>query len=153
TVDTTNGQPQPLGTGWSNLQQQTVSATAIAGSGSSSTRTFYTVSQNPVAYTGGSARRGWFLHLPDTGERLLASPAFYDGSNILEVLSEVPGSGSSVLEESCSPAASVPRLYRSFLNIMDGRKPSVQLVDTNGDGVYNNTSDRGASRMTASTKE
>src|SRR5690606_34087179 len=90
TVDTTNGQPQPLGTGWSNLQQQTISTTAIAGTGSSSARTFYTVSQNPVAFSGSSARRGWYLHLPDAGERLLSSPSFFDGSNILEVLSEVP---------------------------------------------------------------
>lgn len=153
TVDTTNGQPQPLGTGVSNLQQQTVSTTAIAGSGASSTRTFYTVSQNPVSFTGSNARRGWYLHLPDTGERLLITPSFFDGSNILEVITEVPGSGTSVLEESCAPASSVPRLYRTFLNIMDGRRPSVQLADTNGDGVYNSTSDRGVSRMTASTKE
>lgn len=152
TVDTTNGQPQPVGTGWANLQQQTVSTTAIAGSGASSSRTFYTVSQNTVAYSGTNARKGFYLHLPETGERLLNGLSFFDGSNILEVLTEVPGSGSSLLEESCSPPATVPKLFRTFLNIMDGRKPSVQLVDTNGDGVYN-SSDGGASRMTASVKE
>ena len=152
-VDTTNGQPQPVGTGFGSLQQQTVSATAIAGSGASSARTFFTVSQNTVAFTGSNARKGFYLHLPEAGERLLGSLSFFDGSNILEVVTEVPGSGSSVLEESCSPAASVPRLFRTFVNIMDGRKPSVQLMDTNGDGAYNSTTDGGASRMTASTRE
>jgi type IV pilus assembly protein PilY1 len=153
TVDTTTGTPQPLGTGWASLQQQTVSTTAIAGSGASSERTFYTVSQNAVAFTGNNPRRGWYLHLPESGERLLSDLSFYDGSNILEVLTDVPGSGSSVLEESCSPLPFAPKRFRTFLNIMDGRKPSVQIVDTNGDGVYNITSDRGASRMSASIKE
>jgi len=153
TVDTTTGTPQPLGTGWGSLQQQTVSTTAIAGSGASSERTFYTVSQNTVAFTGNNPRRGWYLHLPESGERLLSDLSFFDGSNILEVLTDVPGSGSSVLEESCSPLPFAPKRFRTFLNIMDGRKPSVQIVDTNGDGVYNITSDRGASRMSASIKE
>ncbi|QKV53978.1 pilus assembly protein [Comamonas antarctica] len=148
-VDTTNGQPQPIGTGLGSLQQQTVSLTAIAGTD----RTFYTVSQNTVAFTGSSARKGWYLNLPEAGERLLGEMSFFDGSNILEVLTEVPGSGSSVLEESCSPASTLPRRFRTFLNIMDGRKPTVQLIDTNGDGVYSITGDSGASRMTASIKE
>ncbi|MET1114258.1 MAG: PilC/PilY family type IV pilus protein [Comamonas sp.] len=152
-VDTTNGQPQPIGTGLSNLQQQTVSNTAIAGQGDSSARTFYTVSQNAVAYSGSSARKGWYLHLPETGERLLSDLSFFDGSNILEVLTEVPGSGSSLSEESCSAPPFAPRRFRTFLNIMDGRKPSVQLMDTNGDQIYNITADQGTSRMTASVKE
>ena len=152
-VDSANGVAQPVGTGWSNLVQQTISSVAIPGEGSSSARTFYTVSQNTVSFSGTNARKGWYLHLPVTGERLLSTPSFFDGSNILEVLTEVPGSGSSVLEESCSPPATVPKLFRTFLNIMDGRKPSVQIVDTNGDGIYNSTTDKGTSRMTASVKE
>jgi len=152
-VDSAKGVAQPVGTGWANLVQQTISNVAIPGTGSSSARTFYTVSQNTVAFSGNSARKGWYLHLPVTGERLLATPSFFDGSNILEVLTEVPGSGSSVLEESCSPPATVPKVFRTFINIMDGRKPSVQLMDTNGDGIYNSTTDRGTSRMTASVKE
>ncbi len=152
-VDSAKGAAQPVGTGWANLVQQTISNVAIPGTGSSSARTFYTVSQNTVEFSGSNARKGWYLHLPVTGERLLATPSFFDGSNILEVLTEVPGSGSSVLEESCSPPATVPKLFRTFINIMDGRKPSVQLMDTNGDGIYNSTTDRGTSRMTASVKE
>ncbi|MEG2631901.1 MAG: PilC/PilY family type IV pilus protein, partial [Comamonas sp.] len=152
-VDSAKGAAQPVGTGWGDLVQQTISNVAIPGTGSSSARTFYTVSQNTVEFSGSNARKGWYLHLPVTGERLLTTPSFFDGSNILEVLTEVPGSGSSVLEESCSPPATVPKLFRTFINIMDGRKPSVQLMDTNGDGIYNSTTDRGTSRMTASVKE
>lgn len=153
TVDSANGAPQPVGTGWANLVQQTVSNVAIPGGGVNSERTFYTVSQNTTSFSGSNARKGWYLHLPVSGERLLSSPSFFDGSNILEILTEVPGSGSSILEESCSPPATAPKLFRTFLNIMDGRKPSVQLMDTNGDTVYNSTSDSGTSRMTASVKE
>ena len=29
------------------------------------------------------------------------------------------------------------RQYRTFINIMDGKKPSVQLVDANNDGFFN----------------
>lgn len=55
--------------------------------------------------------------------------------------------------KSCSPPATLPKLYRTFLNIMDGKKPSVQIIDVNGNGIYNSTDDSGASRMTASVKE
>ncbi len=146
---------EPVGTGWAQLVQQTVSSTAIAGSGKSAARSFWTVSQNNVNYsdTTIAKNKGWYLHLPVTGERLLDNLSFYDGSNLLEVLSEVPGSGSSLLEESCSPPATLPKLYRTFLNIMDGKKPSVQIIDVNGNGIYNSTDDSGASRMTASVKE
>lgn len=36
----------------------------------------------------------------------------------------------------------------TLINIMDGKRPSVQILDTNGDGKYNLTTDQGASRMT-----
>lgn len=152
-VDPDAGSPLPVGSGWANLVQHTVSSTAIAGQGSSAARSFWTVSQEDVNYAGTTPRKGWYMHLPVTGERLLDSMSFYDGSNVLELLTEVPGSGSSLLEESCSPPATLPKLYRTFLNIMDGKKPSVQVIDSNGDGIYNSSQDGGASRMTASIKE
>ncbi|MGP1629668.1 MAG: pilus assembly protein [Giesbergeria sp.] len=78
---------------------------------------------------------GWYLDFPATGERLLNPMQFWDGSNILAVYSESPSATKSTsntnTNESCTPTtvATLPGLqYRSLINIMDGRKPTVQLV-------------------------
>jgi type IV pilus assembly protein PilY1 len=85
---------------------------------------------------------GWYLDLPAVGERLLKPMEFYDGSNVLAVYSQVPakgsGSGSDAAAgaESCSASAiDEERQYRTLINIMDGARPSVQIVDRNGDGL------------------
>lgn len=88
---------------------------------------------------------GWYLDLPEEGERLLKPMQFWDGSNILAVYSESPSatsstSSSSNTNESCQPTtvAALPGAqYRTLINIMDGKKPSVQLV---GGGVPLGTS-------------
>lgn len=83
---------------------------------------------------------GWYLDLPAAGERLLKGMEFYDASNLLTVWSQVPAKGSNVGPnvESCD-ATSVDeeRQYRTFVNIMDGKAPTVQIVDKNGDGKFN----------------
>jgi type IV pilus assembly protein PilY1 len=81
---------------------------------------------------------GWYLDLPAVGERLLKPMEFYDGSNILAVYSQVPAKGSNAdaKVESCdSTAVDEERQYRTLINIMDGTRPSVQIVDQNGDGL------------------
>lgn len=82
---------------------------------------------------------GWYLDLDltTTGERLLKPMQFFDGSNILAVYTETPAgtkdSGSSgATNESCSPttvATASGTQYRTLVNIMDGKIPTVQLVD------------------------
>lgn len=92
---------------------------------------------------------GWYLDLPAVGERLLKPMEFYDGSNILAVYSQVPAKGSNVDPnvESCeSVAVDGERQYRTLVNIMDGKRPTVQIVDMNGDGIYNLSTDQGVSR-------
>ncbi len=90
---------------------------------------------------------GWYLDLPAIGERLLKPMEFYDASNLLTVWSQVPAKGSNVDPnvESCdaSPADGETQ-YRTFVNIMDGKRPSVQIVDINGTAGY--TNDQGVSR-------
>lgn len=83
---------------------------------------------------------GWYLDLPAVGERQLKPMDFYDGSNILAVYSQVPAKGTDVDPniESCeSSSVDEERQYRTFINIMDGLRPSVQIVDKNNDGLYN----------------
>ena len=96
---------------------------------------------------------GWYLDLPAVGERLLKPMEFYDGSNILAVYSQVPAKGSNVDPnvESCeSVTVDGERQYRTLVNIMDGKRPTVQIVDMNGDGIYNLTTDQGVSRAAVS---
>jgi type IV pilus assembly protein PilY1 len=88
--------------------------------------------------------KGWYLDLPFTGERLLKPMQFYDGSNILAVYTESPSgtknSESDNINESCVPVkvdTSAGSQFRTFVNIMDGKIPSVQLVDYDNNGIYN----------------
>ncbi|NMM82093.1 pilus assembly protein PilC [Acidovorax sp. SRB_14] len=95
---------------------------------------------------------GWYMDLPAVGERLLKPLEFYDGSNILAMYSQVPAKGSDVdpNKESCdSTSVDEERQYRTLVNIMDGKRPTVQLVDKNGDGIYNAT-DANVSRVRVS---
>lgn len=92
--------------------------------------------------------KGWYLDLPFAGERLLKPMQFFDGSNILAVYTESPSgtksSESDNINESCVPIkvdTSAGTMFRTLVNIMDGKKPSVQLVDYNNDGLYNASDD------------
>ena len=92
--------------------------------------------------------KGWYLDLPAVGERVLKPIELFDGSNILTVYSQVPGRGSDVDPniESCNVTTALnERQFRTLINIMDGKRPSVQLVDMNGDNLYN-AADAGVSR-------
>lgn len=90
---------------------------------------------------------GWYLDLPAVGERLLKPYDFYDASNLLTVWSQVPAKGSNVDPdvESCeSTSVDSERQYRTFVNIMDGKAPSIAIVDKNKDGKFLMSSGDGA---------
>lgn len=101
--------------------------------------------------------KGWYLDLPFKGERLLKPMQFYDGSNILAVYTESPSgtksSTSDNINESCVPVkidTSAGSQWRTLINIMDGKRPSIPLVDMNDDGVFN-SADKNVSRIAVST--
>jgi len=101
--------------------------------------------------------KGWYLDLPFTGERLLKPMQFFDGSNILAVYSESPSgtknSESDNINESCVPVkvdTSAGSQFRTLVNIMDGKIPTVQLVDTDNNGVYN-SADQKVARVAVKT--
>ena len=90
---------------------------------------FGSLSQNTLDW---AEKNGWYMDLPAVGERLLKNMEFYDGSNILSIYSQVPAKGSNVdtTVESCeSTSVDEERQYRTFINIMDGAPPSIQLMD------------------------
>jgi type IV pilus assembly protein PilY1 len=91
---------------------------------------------------------GWYMDFPSVGERQLKPFEFYDGSNILAVYSQVPAKGSDVdpnVETCESNTVDEERQYRTFINVMDGARPSIQIVDANSDGAFN-SADNGVSR-------
>ena len=95
-----------------------------------------------------SSFQGWYLDLPSVGERVLKPIDPFDGSNILTVYSQVPGRGSNVdpnIERCDISNALNERQFRTLINIMDGKRPTVQLVDMTGDNLYNAV-DAGVSR-------
>ena len=101
--------------------------------------------------------KGWYLDLPAAGERLLKPMQFFDGSNILAVYSESPSgtknAESDNINESCVPVkvdTSAGAQWRTLINIMDGKRPTIQLVDTNNDGFYN-SSDMNIARVAVKT--
>ena len=79
---------------------------------------------------------------------------FYDNSNLLTVYTQVPAKGSNASAtnvETCD-AASVDgeRQYMTLINIMDGKRPSVQILDANSDNLYTAAGDLSVSRLQVS---
>jgi len=126
--------PAPLGTGVAaaNLAQQT-----ITSPGSTYSTVTANDDLNPSTWLG---RNGWYLDFSATGERLLQSIQFYDGTNILSLYSQVPPKSNADTTpgaESCESAGVASgSMYLTLVNIMDGKMSPIPLVDTNGDGRY-----------------
>lgn len=94
-------------------------------------------------------KNGWYMDLPNIGERLLKNLSLYDNSNILTIFSQIPAKGSNKEsnKESCDAVSpDEERQFLTMVNIMDGKKPSVQLMDIEPDGVFDDL-DKGANRM------
>jgi type IV pilus assembly protein PilY1 len=133
--------PTVVGSGTSMLQEQTIGASST-GDG----RTFWNLSDNDVDWA--NEKKGWYLNLTGTSERLLKAMSFYAGTNILAVFTQVPATGASSSDpevESCTGSVTAEKQYFTLINIVDGKSPSIPLMDRNGDGFYNAT-DGGVSR-------
>lgn len=149
--------------GRSDLQAESVTGgtgSGTAGTGTSATRSFWKLSTTQVTYacaasaTGCTVKQGWYMDLPVAGERVTTSFDFYDGSSILEIISEKPASGSATAsgDEVCAPQPQAAKPFRTLININSGKIATPPILDVNGDGVFNAT-DAGYARMTASSKE
>lgn len=147
--------PAPVGTMNSTgklLAQQSITVPT----GATNDDATVTANQELTAATWKSYK-GWYLDLPAAGERLLKPMQFFDGSNILAVYSESPSgtknAESDNINESCVPVkvdTSAGAQWRTLINIMDGKRPTIQLVDTNNDGFYN-SSDMNIARVAVKT--
>lgn len=122
--------PRALGTGVDNAKLAKQSIT-VQDAGA-----FGTVdASQALSASTWSSYNGWYLDLPAAGERVLQPMRLFDGSNILAMYSVAPTN--NAIEESCSNSMVPENQYLTFVNIMDGKRPSVQLIDYNNDGLYN----------------
>ncbi|WP_343589910.1 PilC/PilY family type IV pilus protein [Paracidovorax wautersii] len=158
-VATTDPQPTTVG-GRSSLVLQSVDdGTKANGSGTSTGRSFWKLTNTEVAFAcpsnAGSCvpKKGWYMDLPVAGERITTGFDFYDGSNLLEISSEVPASGSSTAsgQEVCAPSPQAAQPFRTIINIVSGKAPTPPVMSING-STYTAESANYA-RMTASGKE
>lgn len=130
--------PSPLGEGVANAKLAEQKITELSGGDHGTVDVKDTT--NELKKGTWANFNGWYVDLPAVGERMLKPMEFYDGSNILAAYSQVPAKGSDVDPnvESCeSTSVDEERQYRTLINIMDGKRPRVQIVDKNGDGLYN----------------
>jgi len=89
---------------------------------------------------------GWFLDFPLTGERLLKNMSFYDGSNLLMVMSQIPakegGDAPAVGVESCeSGPAEGSSQYVTWINIHNGQASTEDLLPSPGSSRMDVVSD------------
>lgn len=124
--------------GRSSLVEQTTGG-AAAGTTADSGSNIYLLSSNPVDYTGATPRRGWYLDLPESGERLLENIAWFDG-DLIDARTVVPAKGGDSVTETCDPPSTGGRRYRTILNALNGSAPKSQIfaytaTDTNDTGA------------------
>ena len=146
TVKTSSPTPTTV-SGRSELEAEYVvngAGSGTAGAGASAGRSFWKLSSTEVVYScdsaasGCTAKKGWYMDLPVAGERVTKSFDFYDGSNILEIISEKPASGSATAsgEEVCAPQPQAAKPFRTLINIASGSSAKPPIMDVNGDGLY-----------------
>lgn len=117
--------------GTGSLVQRTITTTSIGQA------QYFTISSGPVAWGdgAGSGLRGWYLDLPNAGQRMI---------NPLELLA-----GTFLLASTISPESSAPPDVcvatgsgSGWVYIIDGvtgSGPTIAALDTNGDGLVNDT--------------
>lgn len=119
---------------------------SVAGSERTSTEVSYKCEADATNCT---VKKGWFMDLPVDGERVTTNLDYFDGSGLLEIISEVPASGSATAsgQEICAPTPQAAKPFRTLINIVTGRAPSVGVMFTGeAYGLH-------FARMTASSKE
>lgn len=138
-----------LGSGLAQLVERRFQNRAIAGQDGSQGLTFWNMGEQPSL---DAQHRGWYLHFPIPGERLLRHPGFYSpGSRIIDLRSDLPASGGQIDGASCTPSANPAQAWRSLLGLDAGLRPSLQLLDANGDGLYTAIADQQVNRVTTAT--
>ena len=117
-----------LTTGRSQLVEQTISTVTI----SSPPATFYNVSANPVTWGAGvTGTRGWFIELPNSGQRVAYPVDRLAGTFVLATsLSPVSAAAADVCVQTGSGSG-----WAYIVDGVTGSGPTKRTLDTNADGL------------------
>lgn len=109
----------------SSLVEQTVSAAIRGASGNN----YFAISSNAVDYTSATPKRGWFIDMPNTGQRMVYPlDILADRFAVADTISPA-----NVSVDPCSNATGgVGYLY--IVDALNGAGPAKPVLDTNGDG-------------------
>ena len=128
-----------------SLVQQSVT-TMLSDKGTN----YYNSSDKPVVYTGGSPKRGWYLHWSVSGQRVLHNISAFSGEKIL-VRSMVPSNTTGAANvETCSAPALSERGFTSVFNMFTGHPAKEQVFGVKdattvengpGDGIMTRSPD------------
>ncbi|WP_291112196.1 PilC/PilY family type IV pilus protein [Hydrogenophaga sp.] len=113
------------------VQQSVTGAVTSRASGTELPTQFFDSSRRPVAYarTNPSSPRGWYMDLPDAGERVLGNPQPFEGQKVI-VTTTVPAQGSN--EETCAFEQAQEGGAITVLNMITGqpgRAPAFASTD------------------------
>jgi len=117
-------------TGRSALVQQTVvGAVTSTASGTEAATDYYNTSENTIAYSraDNTAKRGWYLDLPASRERVLANPQLFEGQKVI-VGSTVPKTGAS--GETCDFDTVTEDNWINVFNMISGAPSKTPVFST-----------------------
>jgi len=137
--------PAAVGTGVAGLAKREIAELTVAGGVGGRVDEI----DNLDKTTWSVRYNGWYMDLPAVGERALKNLELYDNTNILLAYTQVPAKGLNVdvNRESCdSTSVDSERQYRTMLNIMDGKKPSIQLINLGSNTSFLASDNSDASR-------
>ena len=102
------------------VQQSVTGAVTSRASGVEAPTHYFNTSRRPVAYSRSDdkAPRGWYMDLPDTGERVLSNPQLFEGQKVI-VATTAPPQGSA--EETCAFEQAQESGAINVLNMITGQ--------------------------------
>ncbi|WP_372659740.1 pilus assembly protein [Hydrogenophaga sp.] len=111
------------------VQQTVLSAVTSTASGSTVTTSFANTSSNTVTYSLSvtNSKRGWFMDMPTSRERVLSSPLAFEGEKVI-INSQSPKTGSD--GETCDFDISTERNWIRVLNVFTGRPATTAVFQS-----------------------
>lgn len=111
------------------VQQSVIGAVTSRASGTEMPTQYFNTSRRPVAYSRNDAKapRGWYMDLPDVGERVLNNPQVFEGQKVI-VTTSVPAQGSA--EETCAFEQAQESGSINMLNMITGQPGKTPYAST-----------------------
>lgn len=111
------------------VQQSVTGAVTSRASGTEVPTHHFNTSRQPVAYsrTDAKAPRGWYMDLPDTGERVLSNPQLFEGQKVI-IATATPAQASA--EETCDFQQAQESGAITVLNLITGQPANTPAFST-----------------------